>query len=82
MNIFNRKELFVTMDLQKFIQVINILNNANIKYSTKIFNTFGVKVNTVEAIGLNSNYMSQYYIYVHKKNYEQACTAIINIKLF
>jgi hypothetical protein len=82
MNIFNRREIFMTMDLQKFSQVTNILDNANIKYTTKIFNTYGVKVNTVEAIGVNSKYMSQYYIYVHKKDYDQACIAIRNIKLF
>ncbi|MDF2543698.1 MAG: hypothetical protein K0S47_3416 [Herbinix sp.] len=82
MNIFNRKEIFVTMDLQKFGQISSILDKENINYTYKTFNTSGARPGTIQSIGLNSKCMIQYYIYVHKKDYDKACWVLRDNKLF
>lgn len=82
MNIFNRREIFVTMDLQKFNQILNLLDKKNINYTYKTCNASGVNSGTVQSIGLNRNYMNQYYVYVHKNDFEKASLAIRGIKLF
>jgi hypothetical protein len=82
MNIFNRREILITMDLQKFNQIINLLNKEKITYSYKTFNTSGVRPGTAQSIGLNSNCMIQYYIYVHKKDYDQAQSILRDFKLW
>lgn len=82
MNIFNRKEIYITMDPQKFSQVTSQLACDNIRYVYKIHNTSGVTSGSVQSIGLNSSCMLQYYVYVHKRDYEKACFALKNIKLY
>lgn len=80
MNIFNKRELFLTMDMEKFNIATSILKKEEINYSYKTINAVGYRSGRVESVGLNSNYMFQYYIYVHKKDYDKARIALRNIK--
>jgi len=82
MNIFNRREIYMTMDLQKFNQIVGLLEKENINFFYKTRNTSGVSSGTVQSFGLNSNCMIQYYVYVHKNDYDKACVAIRSVKLF
>ena len=77
MNVFNRREIYITMDVEKFNLVRNILNKENIRYTYKTINTVGAQLGKgFESVGLNSNYMFHYYIYVHKKDLERAKIAL------
>lgn len=82
MNIFNRKELFMTMDLQKFNTVTGIINNAEIPYRFKIVNAVGIRPGRIGAFGTNTSQMLQYYIYVHKKDYDKARELIRNYTIY
>ena len=75
-NIFNRKEIYITMDIQKFSSIVNLLERENIVYTCKTCNTSGIKSGTIQAIGLNHRSMFQYYIYVHKEDYKKALYVI------
>lgn len=78
MNIFHRRELYVTMDLMKLNSVINALNKEKIKFSYQTKSTTN-QHGRVESIGLNSKGMFLYYIYVHKHNLENARILIKDI---
>ncbi len=71
MNIFNRRELFVTMDLMKLNEVINLLTKENIPFTYKTQNSTNLRRRS-DAIGLNSNGLIIYYIYVHKDRFAEA----------
>ena len=72
-NIFNRKEIYITMDIQKFSSIFNLLERENIVYTCKTCNTSGIKSGTIQAIGLNHRSMFQYYIYVYKRIIKKRC---------
>lgn len=71
MNIFYRRELYVTMDLTKLNSVINALGKEKIKYTYKTMSTIN-QHSRVESIGLNDKGMFLYYIYVHKNDLDTA----------
>ncbi len=71
MNIFYRRELYITMDLMKLNAVINALNEEKIAFFYKTKSTIN-QHGRVESIGLNNKGMFLYYIYVHKKDLETA----------
>jgi hypothetical protein len=75
---FNRRELYITMDLMKFNNVINLLNKERIEYTYKTQNTTYQHGKVVD-IGLNSKGMFLYYIYVHKDYLENAKLLIKDI---
>ncbi len=71
MNIFNRRELYVTMDLMKMNEIINLLGKANIPFTYKTQNSTRLNRRS-DSIGLNSNGLYLYYIYVHKDRLAEA----------
>ncbi len=71
MNIFTRRELFVTMDLMKFNEVINLLHQENIPFTYNTRNSTNTN-GRAHLTGLNSKGMFLYYIYVHKDHIVKA----------
>ena len=76
--IFNRKELFITYDMQKQSEIRTILRNNKIKYDVKVKNLLsssplhaGTRTHTgSHGIDLTKSY--EYKIYVKKTDYERA----------
>jgi hypothetical protein len=63
--IFNRRELYLTNSLEQLTQIRNILEGNNIRYKAIIANSSGVPATYGAATYLN-------YIYVHKRDFEDA----------
>ena len=75
--IFNRKELFLTYDIKERTRICDILCENGIDYYLKTINptasAFGSSRRASQgSFGLNPDYMYEYHIYVHKKDYEFA----------
>ena len=80
-NIFTRKELLITMDMGRQMDVRNILAANGIKFAVKVTNlqsanAIGSSRGRVGTLGVNLNYSYEYKIYVRKKDYEQALRLI------
>ncbi len=73
--IFNRKELFATFDMEKYVEVKNLLTEQKIDYYIKAedFNRLRDR-QTIGTIG--EKIMIEYKIYVRKSDYDQAVYAI------
>ncbi len=71
MNIFNRRELYVTMDLIKLNEVINLLKKENIPFTHKTQNSTSLNRRS-DSIGMNNSGLYLYYIYVHRDRLEEA----------
>ena len=72
--IFNRREIYTGFSMEEFAKMREILSSNQIKYSVKVFNpNYGSRESGRGTFGENPNYFYQYYIYVHKKDYEEAC---------
>ena len=74
--IFNRKELIVTMEMDRQSEVRNILSQNGIDYTVKITNLeaepmIGNRRGVVGSFGINQDYSYEYKIYVHKKDFEK-----------
>lgn len=65
--IFNRKQLIITYDMTVQSKIRDILAANNIDYT----------INPV--MGLYDSSKAEYKIYVHKKDYEQACYLIKDV---
>ena len=65
--IFNRKQLIITYDMSIQSKIRNILAANNVDYS----------INPI--MGLCGSTQPKYKIYVHKKDYEQACYLIKDV---
>ena len=81
--VFNRKELHLTYDMNERVRICDILRANNIAYYTKTVNTtassFGHSRRAdYGTLGLNTDYMYEYHIYVHKKDYDTALYLIHN----
>ena len=78
LTIFNRAELCLTYDLNEQYRIRNILADHNIPYQVKTKNLsspslFGTGSRERSGtFGLNTAYMYEYRIFVHKKDYEYA----------
>lgn len=75
--IFNRKELIVTMEMDRQSEVRNILSQNGIDYTVKTTNLeaapmIGNRRGVVGSFGINQDYSYEYKIYVHKKDFEKA----------
>lgn len=75
----NRKEVLTTFSIGEQATARNILSEHKIPYVTRTVsmsggNSFwmGGQRASWGSIGENPDYAYQYYIYVHKKNYEEA----------
>ena len=78
---FTRKELLITMDVGRQMDVRNILAANGIKFAVKVTtlqsaNAIDSSRGRVGTLGVNLNYSYEYKIYVHKKDYEQALRLI------
>jgi len=79
--IFNRKELFITMDMSRQSNVRDILSANGVEYTVKVTNLqsasgIGSSRGRVGNFGINQNYSYEYKIYVHKKDYDNALRLI------
>lgn len=76
--IFNRKEVLTTFSMGEYANAKSILSECHIPYATKTSNMSGGNLgmgghrSTWGSIGENLNFAYQYYLYVHKKDYEEA----------
>lgn len=78
LNIFNQRELYISMDILKFNEVVNLLNKERIKYVIKTKNTTYIH-GKVESMYLNNKGLFLYYIYVHKDDIKNARILIKDI---
>lgn len=79
--IFNRRELIVTMEMNRQSEVRDILAQNNIDYTVKTVNLqsapiLGSRRAQIGSLGINPDYSYEYKIYVHKKDYEKAAGLI------
>jgi hypothetical protein len=65
MNIFNRKELILTRDLNQLNQILGVLASSDIKYRTKT-NSILNSGRTHGIPSINADYAYQYRVYVHR----------------
>lgn len=81
LTIFNRKELIVTMEINRQSEVRDILSQNGIDYTVKTTNLqsspiLGNRRGRVGNFGINQDYSYEYKIYVHKKDFEKAVCLI------
>ncbi len=75
MHIFNRREVFITRQLQKLCNATEKLALSGVPYTTKA-STF-VNANRGRGIPfMNAGYANEYRVYVHKADYERAKKAL------
>lgn len=78
LTVFNRKELLTTWSMEEQVRVRDLLAQHNIDYRIKTVNptarsTFGdVGRSRTGSFGVNTDCTYQYYIYVHRKDYDRA----------
>lgn len=73
MNILNKKELTLTGDKQLCDNILRKLDDSQIKYKVKVENPDGFGMQRRSGgIGINTDRPVQYYIYVHRDDYEEA----------
>lgn len=77
---WNRKEVFMGNSMQKLSEVRTILSVNKIKYMYKVvsLNQGGTR-GTAGTLGENMDYLNTYYVYVHKKDYANACAKLYEI---
>ena len=72
---WNRKEVYFGTSMEKFSEVRSLLSINKIKYSYKVINnssSFGSNRGHTGTFGQRIEYSYQYYVYVHKNDYEDA----------
>ncbi|MBM6750954.1 hypothetical protein H6A65_05505 [Mediterraneibacter glycyrrhizinilyticus] len=75
--IFNRKELIITMEMNRQAEVRNILSQNGIDYTVKTTNLqtaplLGSRRGRTGSFGIKTDNSYEYKIYVHKKDFEKA----------
>lgn len=68
--LWNRKEIYRGVSVEKFNEIRNILRSHDIKFVTKISDSGDEKRKT-ELEKKSRKYSKTYEIYVHRKNYKQ-----------
>lgn len=76
-NIFNRRELYITLDMKQLARIKQILEQNNIEYYTKTTNLqsssfMGSSRARTGNFGINQNFSYEYLVYVHKNDLEKA----------
>ena len=79
--IFNRKELLITLDMNRKSNVRDILAENGIEYAIKVTNlqrAFRNRSNRGRSgsFGINQKYIYEYKVYVRKDDYEKAVLLI------
>lgn len=72
---FGWREVLITNDMQHYFKVIELLREAGLKYHVKARNMFH-NGRRGGSMGLTSQYMYSYQIYVKKPHLEQAYSII------
>lgn len=80
-NIFNRKELFITLDMKRQSEIREILSANNIEYVVKTTNLQSATVVGSQRAytgnyGINQDYSYEYKIYVRKGDYDRVSSLI------
>lgn len=75
--VFNRREVYNGFSMQEQAKVRDILAQNGIRYYTRVVNPvspggFGRTRGEMGYWGNNMDFMYEYYIYVHKKDYDKA----------
>lgn len=84
--IFNRRELALTWDLARQAAIRDALAANGIEYVVKTVNTQAANLlgatrrARIGSLGIQSQYVYQYKIYVKKTEYEMACHLIRDVK--
>lgn len=79
---WNRKEVFVGYSMEQFAAFRQKLVDNGIQYDFKLVSNnnnnalFGSGRSRTGTFGENMAYMTMYYLYVHKKDYEYACAVL------
>jgi len=82
--IFNRKELFITNDIQKKSKICAMLNDSGIDYDVKvkdIANPSSIMAGSrsrTGSFGINSACSYEYKIYVKKEDYDKSLAVVKN----
>lgn len=81
---FNRKEVYIGFSMEKCSNIRDILSANKIKYDYRcVSNNNNAWIASDHALtgsfGENQNFAYMYYVYVHRKDYEQA-HYLINLK--
>ena len=77
--IFNRKELTITMDMKRQLEIRTILSNHQIDYNVKVTDLQSASVAgraRTGNLGIDRDWSYEYKIYVHKKDYDRAAALI------
>lgn len=74
--VFNRKELCITHNLQQQGQIRQTLAAAGIPYKIVTNSISGLRSRRGGTLGMNTDFLYQYKIYVHKRNYSRALNLI------
>ena len=76
LTIFNRRELYLTYDMNDRVRVCDILNANSIDYRLKTTNTsaplLGSGRRGGSTIGMNMDYIYEYKIFVHRDDLARA----------
>ena len=73
LTLFNRKELLTTFSMEEQNRVRDILAQHHIDYRVRVRSIFGdVGRRRNGSFGMNPECAYQYYIYVHRKDYDRA----------
>lgn len=75
--VLNRREVLLTYNLQRLAEVRELLETNNVKYDYKVINRNSPSALSdararTGTFGQNSEFMREYIIYVHKKEYDYA----------
>ena len=75
--VFNRKELIITMEMNRQAEVRNILSQNGIDYTVKTTNLqtaplLGSRMGRTNRYTYRTDNSYEYKIYVHKKDFEKA----------
>lgn len=74
---WNRREVYMGFSMKKFNEVRDILLANNIKYDYRLINYNSGNVRArFGSFGQNPEFEYEYYLYVHKNDYEYACAKI------
>lgn len=79
--IWNQKEVFFGYSLQRLSEVRGILTASKIKYKYRVVShksayLFSSRRARTGTFGENPDYSNTYYVYVHKRDYDNACAAL------
>ncbi|MDP4090823.1 MAG: hypothetical protein Q8930_16355 [Bacillota bacterium] len=75
---WNQREVFAGFSMEKLSEVRGVLGANNIAYKYKVVNLGSSNRSRTGTLGMNMDYANEYYVYVHKKDYTRALSALRN----